>query len=56
VLAHSRGGRFKRPGRTPLGTSFELVRGDRAIGRAPPPVYVDRERICRAYYAAEKRR
>ncbi len=54
MLAHSRGGRFKRPGRTPLGTSFELVRGDRAIGRVPPPVLMDRARISRAYDAAEK--
>ena len=56
MLAHSRGGRFKRPGRTPLGTSFELVRGDRAIDRVPPPVRMDREQIYRAYFASEKPR
>jgi len=48
------GGRFKRPGRTPLGISFELVRGDNAIDRVPPLVHMDREPPYRAYFAAEK--
>jgi len=47
---------FKRPGRTPLGTSFELERGDRATDRVPPLVHMDREQIYRAYFAAEKPR
>lgn len=50
------GGRFKRPGRTPLGISFELVRGDNAIDRVPPLVHMDREQDHRAYFAAEKGR
>lgn len=50
------GGRFKRPGRTPLGISFELVRGDNAIDRVPPLVHMDREQQYRAYFAAEKSR
>lgn len=50
------GGRFKRPGRTPLGISFELARGNNAIDRVPPLVHMDRERQCRAYFTAEKSR
>jgi hypothetical protein len=50
------GGRFKRPGRTPLGIFFELARGDNAIDRVPPLVHMDREQVYRAYFAAEKRR
>jgi hypothetical protein len=50
------GGRFKRPGRTPLGISFELARGDNAIDRVPPLVHMDREQAYREYFAAEKRR
>jgi hypothetical protein len=50
------GGRFKRPGRKPLGISFELVRGDNAIDRVPPLVHMDREQQHRAYFAAEKSR
>ncbi|MSQ96869.1 MAG: hypothetical protein EXR98_20265 [Gemmataceae bacterium] len=50
------GGRFKRPGRTPLGISFELVRDDNAIDRVPPLVHMDREQPYRAYFAAEKLR
>lgn len=50
------GGRFKRPGRTPLGISFALVRGDNAIDRVPPLVHMDREQNYRAYFAAEKKR
>ena len=48
------GGRFKRPGRTPLGISFALVRGDNAIDRVPPLVHMDREQAHRAYFAAHK--
>ena len=50
------GGRFKRPGRTPLGISFELVRSDSAVDRAPPLVHMDRAQEHRAYFAAEKKR
>ncbi len=50
------GGRFKRPGRTPLGISFELVRGDTAIDRIPPLVHMDREQEYRAYFTAQKQR
>jgi hypothetical protein len=49
------GGRFNRPGRTPLGISFKLVRGDNAIDRVPPLVHMDREQTYRAYFAAEKK-
>jgi hypothetical protein len=50
------GGRFKRPGRTPLGISFELAAGDNAIDRVPPLVHMDREQNYRAYFTAEKAR
>jgi hypothetical protein len=50
------GGRFKRPGRTPLGIAFELVRGDNAIDRVPPLVHMDREQQYRAYFAADQQR
>lgn len=50
------GGRFQRPGRTPLGISFAMVRGDNAIDRVPPLVHMDREPQYRAYFAAEKAR
>ena len=50
------GGRFKRPGRTPLGISFELAHGDNAIDLVPPLVHMDREAEYRAYFAAEKQR
>jgi len=50
------GGRFKRPGHTPLGISFERVAGDNAIDRVPPLVHMDREQNYRAYFAAEKPR
>ena len=48
------GGRFKRPGRTPLGVSFELVQGDTAADRVAPLVHMDREQEYRRYFAAEK--
>jgi hypothetical protein len=50
------GGRFKRPGRTPLGISFELVAGASAVDRVPPLVHMDREAQHRAYFAAHKPR
>jgi hypothetical protein len=48
------GGRFKRPGRTPLGIAFELVQGVRAIDRAPPLVHMDRQEEYDRYFHAEK--
>lgn len=51
-----KGGRFKRPGRTPLGISFEMVQGNNAIDRVPPLVHMDREQSYYAYFAAEKGR
>jgi hypothetical protein len=50
------GGRFKRPGRTPLGISFELATGYNAFDRVPPLVHMDREQNYRACFAAEKAR
>lgn len=50
------GGRFKRPGRTPLGISFDLTAGETEIDRVPPLVHMDREQNYRAYFAAEKKR
>jgi hypothetical protein len=50
------GQRFKRPGRTPLGISFELVAGDNAIDRSPPLVHMDLEQDSRSYFTAEKQR
>lgn len=50
------GGRFKRPGRTPLGVSFALTRDDSAADRVPPLVHMDREQEYRRYFAAEKPR
>jgi hypothetical protein len=35
------GGRFKRPGRTPLGVAFRLTAGENAIDRVPPLVHMD---------------
>ncbi len=49
------GGRFKRPGRTPLGIAFELVTGDSAVDRAPPRVHMDRKQEYDRYFAAERR-
>jgi hypothetical protein len=49
------GGRFKRPGRTPLGIAFELARGDSAADLAPPLVHMDRKAMYDRYFAAERR-
>jgi hypothetical protein len=49
------GGRFKRPGRTPLGISFELVRGRTAVDMVPPLVHMDRKDAYARYFAAERR-
>lgn len=49
------GGRFKRPGRTPLGISFELVRGRSAVDQVPPLVHMDRKDAYARYFAAEKK-
>jgi hypothetical protein len=49
------GGRFKRPGRTPLGISFELVAGRSAVDMAPPLVHMDRKEMYERYFGAEKR-
>lgn len=49
------GGRFKRPGQTPLGIAFELATGDSAVDRAPPRVHMDRKEEFERYFAAERR-
>jgi hypothetical protein len=49
------GHRFARPGRTPLGISFELVRGEGAVDRVPPLVHMDRKEAYERYFAAQKR-
>jgi hypothetical protein len=49
------GGRFRRPGRAPLGIAFELARGDSAADRVPPLVHMDRKEIRDRYFAAEQR-
>lgn len=49
------GHRFARPGRTPLGISFELVEGGRAVGRVPPLVHMDRKEAYQRYFTAEKK-
>jgi hypothetical protein len=48
------GGRFRRPGRTPLGIAFELRRPDSALDRAPPLVHMDRREEYERYCAAER--
>ncbi|HKB38606.1 MAG TPA: hypothetical protein VKD72_19335 [Gemmataceae bacterium] len=48
------GGRFKRPGRTPLGIAFELARGTSAVDLAPPLVHMDRKEQHDRYFAAER--
>jgi hypothetical protein len=48
------GGRFKRPGRTPLGIAFELVKGGSAVDRVPPLVHMDRQEEYDRYFAAER--
>ena len=49
------GGRFKRPGRTPLGIAFGLVRGTSAVDLAPPRVHMDRKEEYSRYFEAERR-
>jgi hypothetical protein len=49
------GGRFKRPGKTPLGIAFELAQGHTAVDLAPPLVHMDRKEIFDRYFAAEKK-
>jgi hypothetical protein len=49
------GHRFARPGRTPLGISFELVRGHSAVDRVPPLVHMDRKEVHERYFAAERK-
>ncbi|MCI0459550.1 MAG: hypothetical protein L0Z62_21585 [Gemmataceae bacterium] len=49
------GGRFKRPGKTPLGIAFELARGDSAVELAPPLVHMDRREVHERYFAAERK-
>lgn len=49
------GGRFKRPGRAPLGISFELVTGSSAVDRVPPLVHMDRKDVYERYFAAERK-
>jgi hypothetical protein len=48
------GGRFKRPGRTPLGIAFELTRGESAVDLAPPRLHMDRKEDYDRYFAAER--
>jgi hypothetical protein len=50
------GGRFTRPGRSPLGVSFEINRGTRAADLVPPLVHMDREAEYQRYFNAEKGR
>ena len=50
------GGRFKRPGRTPLGISFELVRGDRAVDRLAHQVGRGQLGHCRAQQQHHRQR
>jgi hypothetical protein len=49
------GGRFKRPGRTPLGIAFELSPGVSAADLIPPLVHMDRKEAYDRYFAAQKR-
>jgi hypothetical protein len=49
------GGRFKRPGKTPLGIAFELAQGHTAVDLAPPLVHMDRKDVWEKYFAAEKK-
>jgi hypothetical protein len=44
------GGRFKRPGRAPLGVAFHLTGGDKAVDRVPPLVHMDRQQAYDAYF------
>jgi hypothetical protein len=44
------GGRFKRPGRAPLGVAFRLTTGAGAVDRVPPLVHMDREEVFDDYF------
>lgn len=44
------GGRFKRPGRAPLGVAFQLAAGDKAVDRVPPLVHMDRQYAYESYF------
>jgi hypothetical protein len=44
------GGRFKRPGRAPLGVAFRMTTGDRAVDRVPPLVHMDRQQTYDGYF------
>lgn len=48
------GGRFARPGRTPLGVAFELASGDKADELVPPLGYNNIRGVLQQYFAAEK--
>lgn len=48
------GGRFRRPGRTPLGIAFELAQGSSAVDLAPPLVHMDRKEQRERYFTAER--
>lgn len=48
------GGRFQRPGRTPLGIAFELATGNTAVDLVPPHVHMDRKAAYDAYFAADR--
>lgn len=48
------GGRFKRPGKEPLGFAFELSRGNTAVDLAPPRLRMDRKNEYDRYFAAER--
>ena len=48
------GGRFKRPGRTPLAIAFELAGGSSALDLTPPLVHMDRQEEYDRYFAAER--
>lgn len=48
------GGRFKRPGRTPLGIAFEMVPAKTAVDLAPPLVHMDRNDAYQSYFSAER--
>jgi hypothetical protein len=44
------GGRFKRPGRAPLGVAFQLTTGEKAVDRVPPLVHMDRQQVYDSYF------
>jgi hypothetical protein len=44
------GGRFKRPGRAPLGVAVQLTAGAKAVDRVPPLVHMDRQQMYDAYF------